>query len=146
MKIEDKIKLSYEVEAMPGDGGTEEQPFEEDEISNLISLLKDKGIMIDTSNSEKDIIYLINGTSKKSTVPLDSTFDRKVKIDSFTLRGDGLEIIAENSHSKGYSGGAFGGPYYIDLETTFKLLFEGESEGILTIQKAREVIEEFYLK
>jgi hypothetical protein len=120
--------------------------IKEEDIPSLISLLSAGGISIDKDNSEKNIEYTVNKKTEEAKVPLHFTFDKNVKLTSFTLRGEGLEIKAEYPYfsTRGASR-SLCGTVYLGERIIFKLLYYGDdSKGILIIDNAKKFINSFY--
>ncbi len=145
MRIEDKLYLVCE-NMVPAGFPVSSNSIRDHNVIDLINKLKENGIEINPADCEQNIEYIVLGDKKKSTVPLQSSFQNSPTLTGYILRNSELEIILEDYHKKSRADGKMGGTVFREDGILFFFKFNGTYREGNQIESAKIVLEEFYNK
>ena len=114
------------------------------DVNGLLQLFDEKNIVIDTSNSEKEIFYKILGEEKRSMIPfaLDNDFTEVTK---YVLNNSNLRIeIGDYSERQKGNPNIAGGSYTVKAGIMCRIMFEGANTDVGMVTQAKEILKDFY--
>ena len=146
MRIEDKFKIASQ-DTNYGAGPEGRFPSISKDLGDLFLYLKEAGVEIDSTISEKQIAYSVAGNDRLSFIPLlTAPFKHEDFRDvGYILRSGGLEISLENFSESGSDFGMVG-PSDVTQGVSCKLVYEGDDgiAGVQILNKVRKVVRDFY--
>lgn len=142
MKIEDELYL-VDRNMVPAGSQVSSRSIRDYNVLDLIDKLGKDGIEINPRDSEQDIEYIVLGTEKRSTVPLQATFQESVTVVGYSLRNRNLEICLRDYHKSNGSGG-LGGTVHREDGIYCSLKFDGTYSEGSQLETVKEVLKEFY--
>lgn len=119
------------------------------DIGGLLACFNEKDIVIDISNSEKEISYEILGEKRKSMVPFDLRIEEDMEITKYILNNPNLKIEIEDYFQQfGGSRNIAGGSYSVKAGIMCKIMFEGpsdeSSDGVSIVTEVKDSLKRFY--
>jgi len=118
------------------------------DIGELIARLRENGVKIDLARSEKKISYnILDGETRESCVPLNSSFENNVGITEYKLRtgGENLEIMLKDcDESSLHHPGRIGCAVSRRVEVYCDIKFKGRYKEGAIVEKVAEILSDFY--
>ena len=143
MKIEDELYL-IDKNTVPAGFSVSSRSIRDRNVRDLIGILNRNRIKINLADSEQDIIYRVLGIEKRSTVPLQTSFEGSVAVVGYNLRNLSLEIGLRDYHERSGGNGRLGGTVHREDGILCSFKFEGTYEEGNKLETAKKVLKEFY--